>query len=308
MSLFSGLKERLRDGLKRSQEYLSTGLAAVLEADRPIDETLYEELEELLIAADLGAAIAADFANRAREEVMFGTVTRAAQLRPLFRRFLVDALKPAAQPLVVDARPSIVLMLGVNGAGKTTTAAKLAASLKADGRQVLLAAADTFRAAAIEQLETWGTRIGVEVIHQAAGSDPAAVVFDAVKAATARGVDALIVDTAGRLHTKSNLMAELVKLRRVIERQLPGAPHESLMVLDAPTGQNGFAQALQFHETIGLSGIVLTKLDGTAKGGIVVRIVRELGLPIKLVGVGERVEDLQPFEPSSFVDALVPLA
>src|SRR5437762_13020257 len=268
MSLFSGLKERLRDGLKRSQEYLATGLASVLEDDRPIDDALYEELEELLIAADLGATIAADFTNRAREEVMFGTVTRAAQLRPLFRRFLVDALKPAAQPLALDARPSIVLMLGVNGAGKTTTAAKLGASLKADGRQVLLAAADTFRAAAIEQLQAWGARIGVDVIRQAAGSDPAAVVFDALKAATARNVDTLIIDTAGRLHTKSNLMAELAKLKKVIERQLPGAPHESLMVLDAPTGQNGFAQARMFHETIGVSGVILTKLDGTAKGGI----------------------------------------
>jgi fused signal recognition particle receptor len=306
MSLFSGLKERLRDGLKRSQEYLATGLASVLEADRPIDDALYEELEELLIAADLGATIAADFTNRAREEVMFGTVTRAAQLRPLFRRFLVDALKPATQPLALDARPSIVLMLGVNGAGKTTTAAKLAASLKADGRQVLLAAADTFRAAAIEQLQTWGERIGVDVIRQAAGSDPAAVVFDAVKAALARQADVLIVDTAGRLHTKSNLMDELAKLKRVIERQCPGGPHESLMVLDAPTGQNGFAQAQMFNEAIGLSGVCLTKLDGTAKGGIVVRIVRELKLPIKLVGVGERVEDLKAFDADAFVDALVP--
>jgi len=306
MSLFSGLKERLRDGLKRSQEYLSTGLASVLEADRPIDEALYEELEELLIAADLGAAIAADFTNRAREEVMFGTVTRAAQLRPLFRRFLVDALKPAAQPLVVDARPSIVLMLGVNGAGKTTTAAKLAAALKADGKHVLLAAADTFRAAAIEQLETWGARIGVDVMRQAAGSDPAAVVFDAVKATLARQADVLVVDTAGRLHTKVNLMDELSKLKRVIERQCPGGPHESLMVLDAPTGQNGFAQAQMFHESIGLTGVCLTKLDGTAKGGIVVRIVRELKLPIKLIGVGERVEDLKAFDAEAFVDALVP--
>jgi fused signal recognition particle receptor len=306
MSLFSGLKERLRDGLKRSQEYLSTGLASVLEADRPIDEALYEELEELLIAADLGAAIAADFTNRAREEVMFGTVTRAAQLRPLFRRFLVDALKPAAQPLVVDARPSIVLMLGVNGAGKTTTAAKLAAALKADGKHVLLAAADTFRAAAIEQLETWGARIGVDVMRQAAGSDPAAVVFDAVKATLARQADVLLVDTAGRLHTKVNLMDELSKLKRVIERQCPGGPHESLMVLDAPTGQNGFAQAQMFHESIGLTGVCLTKLDGTAKGGIVVRIVRELKLPIKLIGVGERVEDLKAFDAEAFVDALVP--
>jgi fused signal recognition particle receptor len=308
MKFFSGLGERLREGLKRSQEYLSTGLAAVLEPERPIDEALYEELEEVLVAADLGAAIAADFTNRAREEVMFGTVTQAAQLRPLFRRFLIDTLTPAAQPLNLEQRPAVILMLGVNGSGKTTTCAKLAAALKADGSQVLLAAADTFRAAAIEQLETWGTRIGVEVIRQAAGSDPAAVVFDAVKAALARKADALVIDTAGRLHTKTNLMDELAKLRRVIERQYPGAPHESLMVLDAPTGQNGFAQAQMFHGAIGLTGVCLTKLDGTAKGGIVVRIVRELKLPIKLIGVGERVEDLQPFDAARFVEALVPSA
>ena len=306
MGLFSGFKERLRDGLKRSQEYLTGGLSSVLEPDRPINDALYEELEDVLIAADLGAALAADFSNRAREEVMFGTVTRADQFRPLFRRFLVDTLTPAAQPINLEARPSVVLMLGVNGAGKTTTCAKLAASLKGDGKQVLLAAADTFRAAAIEQLETWGARIGVDVIRQASGSDPAAVVFDAVKAALARHADALIVDTAGRLHTKENLMDELAKLKRVIERQYPGAPHESLMVLDAPTGQNGFAQAQMFHEAIGLTGVCLTKLDGTAKGGIVVRIVRELKLPIKLIGVGERVEDLQAFDPVAFVDALVP--
>jgi fused signal recognition particle receptor len=306
MGLLSGFKERLKDGLKRSQEYLSGGLSSVLEPGRPIDDALYEELEEVLIAADLGAALATDFTNRAREEVMFGTVTRADQFRPLFRRFLVDTLSPAAQPISLEARPSVLLMLGVNGAGKTTTCAKLAASLKADGKQVLLAAADTFRAAAIEQLQTWGERIGVEVIRQASGSDPAAVVFDAVKAALARNADALIIDTAGRLHTKTNLMDELGKLKRVIERQYPGAPHESLMVLDAPTGQNGFAQAQMVHGAIGLTGVCLTKLDGTAKGGIVVRIVRELKLPIKLIGVGERVEDLQTFDPAAFVDALVP--
>ena len=305
MKFLSGLGERLREGLRRSQEYLAGGLGAVLETDRPIDDALLEELEELLIAADLGAALAADFTNRAREEVMFGTVTRAGQLRPLFRRFLVDMLSPAAQPLNLDHRPAVVLLLGVNGSGKTTTAAKLASSLKGSGKRVLLAAADTFRAAAIEQLERWGERIDVEVIRQAAGSDPGAVVFDAVKAATARALDVLIVDTAGRLHTKTNLMDELAKLRRVIERQLPGAPHETLMVLDAPTGQNGFAQARMFHEAIALTGVCLTKLDGTAKGGIVVRIVRELKVPVKLIGLGERVEDLQTFDPRAFVDALV---
>jgi len=305
MKFLSGFGERLREGLRRSQEYLSTGLQSVLEPDRPIDEALWEELEELLVAADLGAAMAADFVNRGREEVMFGTVTRAEQLRPVLRRFLLDTLGPA-RSLALDARPSVVLVLGVNGSGKTTTCAKLAAALKADGRHVLLAAADTFRAAAIEQLETWGQRIDVEVVRQAAGSDPAAVVFDALKAATARRADVLVIDTAGRLHTKSNLMEELGKLKRVIQRQVPGAPHESLMVLDAPTGQNGFAQAKLFHEAVGLTGVALTKLDGTAKGGIVVRIVRELKLPVTLVGVGERIDDLQPFDPVRFVDALVP--
>ena len=305
MKFLSGFGERLREGLRRSQEYLSGGLQSVLEPDRPIDEALWEELDELLVAADLGAAMAADFVNRGREEVMFGTVTRAEQLRPVLRRFLLDTLGPA-RPLALDARPSVVLVLGVNGSGKTTTCAKLAAALKADGRHVLLAAADTFRAAAIEQLETWGQRIDVDVVRQAAGSDPAAVVFDAVKAAMARSADVLVIDTAGRLHTKSNLMEELGKLKRVVQRQIPGAPHESLMVLDAPTGQNGFAQAKIFHEVVGLTGVALTKLDGTAKGGIVVRIVRELKLPVTLVGVGERVDDLQPFDPVRFVDALVP--
>jgi fused signal recognition particle receptor len=307
MKFFSGIGERLREGLKRSQEYLSTGLSTVLEPDRPIDEALWEELEELLISADLGAAMAADFVNRGREEVMYGTVTRAGQLRPVLRRFLLDTLG-AVRPLKLDARPSVILMLGVNGSGKTTTSAKLAAALKAEGRHVMLAAADTFRAAAIEQLETWGRRIDVEVVRQAAGSDPAAVVFDALKSAMARSADVLVIDTAGRLHTKSNLMDELAKLKRVIERQVPGAPHESLMVLDAPTGQNGFAQAKMFNEVIGLSGVALTKLDGTAKGGIVVRIVRELKLPVTLVGVGEKIDDLQAFDPARFVDALVPEA
>jgi len=306
VTFLGGLGDSLREGLRRSQEHLANGLRTVLEPERPIGEALYAELEELLIAADLGATLAADFTNRAREEVMFGTVTRADQLRPVFRRFLADTLQSAAQPLNLDHRPAVLLMLGVNGAGKTTTAAKLAAALKGSDRRVLLAAADTFRAAAIEQLQRWGERIGVEVIHQATGSDPAAVVFDAVKAATARGTDALIIDTAGRLHTKANLMEELAKLKRVIERQLPGGPHESLMVLDAPTGQNGFAQARVFHEAIGLTGVALTKLDGTAKGGIVVRIVRELKVPIKLIGVGERVDDLQGFDAEAFVDALVP--
>ena len=306
MKFFAGLGDRLRQGLRRSQQLLVGELTEIFAPERALDDALFQELEEVLIAADLGAPLAADFVNRAREEVTFGTVTKADQLRPLFRRFLLDILKPASQALDLDHRPAVVLMLGVNGSGKTTTSAKLAAAMKADGKQVILAAADTFRAAAIEQLVSWGDRVGVEVIRQTAGSDPAAVVFDALKAASARGIDALVIDTAGRLHTKSNLMDELGKLTRVVARQLPGAPHEKLMVLDAITGQNGFAQARMFHETIGLTGVCLTKLDGTAKGGIVVRIVRELGLPLKLIGVGEKLEDLQPFEPERFVDALVP--
>jgi fused signal recognition particle receptor len=308
VKFFSALGERLRQGLRRSQELLTGELAAVLKPERPLDDALFEELEELLIAADLGAPLAEDFINRSREEVMFGTVTTAVQLRPLFRRFLMDILTPAAPDMDLDHRPAVVVMLGVNGSGKTTTCAKLAASLKGEGRQVLLAAADTFRAAAIEQLVAWGDRVGVEVIRQGTGSDAAAVVFDALKAAMSRGVDALVIDTAGRLHTKSNLMEELAKLIRVVARQLPGAPHEKLMVLDATTGQNGFAQARIFHEAIGLTGVCLTKLDGTAKGGIVVRIVRELKLPVKLIGVGEKLEDLQPFDAAHFVDALVPEA
>ena len=284
---------------------MDDGLDALLSVGRPVDDALLDELEELLIAADLGAAAAAEFVERVREEGRRGRAVSNQDVRALLRRFLEETLANAAAPLDLDARPTVILMLGVNGAGKTTTTGKLAAALRARDKSVMLAAADTFRAAAIEQLEEWGRRAHVEVIRQTPGADPSAVVFDAVKAAHARGVDVLLVDTAGRLHTKSNLMEELVKLKKVVSRQVPGAPHECLMVLDAPTGQNGLQQAKMFHEAVGLTGLVLTKLDGTAKGGIVVRIYQELGVPIKLVGVGERIEDLQPFEPKTFVDALL---
>jgi fused signal recognition particle receptor len=232
-------------------------------------------------------------------------VSSSAEVRLALHRFLEETLAGAGAPLSLEHHPAVVLMLGVNGAGKTTSTAKLAASLKADGKKVLMAAADTFRAAAIEQLQEWGQRTQIEVIHQAAGADPAAVVFDAVKAATSRDCDVLLVDTAGRLHTKSNLMDELAKLKRVLGRQLPGSPHESLMVMEAPTGQNGLQQARMFHEAVGLTGLVLTKLDGTAKGGIAIRIHQELAVPIKLVGVGEQIEDLQVFDPKTFVDAML---
>ncbi|HZV94368.1 MAG TPA: signal recognition particle-docking protein FtsY [Candidatus Nitrosocosmicus sp.] len=306
MSIFGSLADRFKDGLRRSRQLLDDGLDTLLSVGRVVDEALLEELEEMLVAADVGAATAAEFVERIRGEAKRGRVSTAQDVRALLRRLFEETLAPAAAPLNLSGRPTVILMLGVNGAGKTTTTGKLAATLRAQGKDVVLAAADTFRAAAIEQLEEWGRRAQAPVIRQAAGADPAAVVFDAVKAATARGADVLLVDTAGRLHTKTNLMDELVKLKRVIERQLPGAPQESLMVMEAPTGQNGMAQAKLFHEAVGLTGLVLTKLDGTAKGGIVVRIWRELGVPIKLVGVGEKIEDLQPFDAKAFASALLP--
>jgi len=305
MGFFGALADRLRQGLERSRQALNQGLDGLLLPGRVVDDVMLEELEELLVAADLGVREAAEFVGRVRAEAKRTGALSAQDVRALLRRFLEETLAGAAAPLNVDAAPSVILMLGVNGAGKTTTTGKLAAALRAAGKSVLLAAADTFRAAAVEQLEEWGRRSGAAVIRQGPGADPAAVVFDAVKAATARGVDVLLVDTAGRLHTKSNLMDELAKLKKVVSRQLPGAPHECLMVLEASTGQNALPQARLFHEAVGLTGLVLTKLDGTAKGGIVVRIYRELGVPIKLIGVGEQVEDLQPFDPKAFVDGLI---
>ena len=306
MGFFTGWTDRLKQGLERSRQAIGQGLDGLLALGRPVDEAMLEELEELLIASDLGAADAVDIVGRLRAEAKRTGALSSQDVRALLRRLLEEALAGSAAPLEFGSKPSVMLMLGVNGAGKTTSTGKLAASLVAEGKSVLLAAADTFRAAAVEQLEEWGRRAKVDVIRQGTGADPAAVLFDAVKAATARGVDVLLVDTAGRLHTKSNLMDELSKLKKVVSRQLPGAPHECLMVIEAPTGQNGIQQAKLFHEAVGLTGLVLTKLDGTAKGGIVVRIYRELGVPIKLVGTGEQIEDLQPFDPKSFVDGLVP--
>jgi len=305
VSLFGSFAERVREGLRRTRQFMDDGLDALLSVGRPVDDALLDELEEMLIASDLGAAAAAEFVKGVREEARRGRAVSSQDVRALLGRFLEETLANAAAPLYLDARPTVILVLGVNGAGKTTSTGKLAAALKARGKSVMLAAADTFRAAAIEQLEEWGRRADVEVIRQAAGADPSAVVFDAVKAAHSRGADVLLVDTAGRLHTKSNLMEELVKLKKVVSRQVAGAPHESLMVLDAPTGQNGLQQAKVFHDAVGLTGLILTKLDGTAKGGIVVRIYQELGVPIKFVGVGERLEDLQPFDAKTFVNALL---
>ena len=305
MSLFGAFADRIRDGLRRTRQLVEDGLDSVLAIGRPVDAALLDELEEALIAADLGTSAAGGFVERVRDEAKRGRAVTAQDVKALLRRFLEETLAGAAAPLDLEGHPTVILMLGVNGSGKTTSAGKLAAALKSSGRSVLLAAADTFRAAAIEQLEEWGRRAQVDVVRQAPGADPSAVVFDAVKAATSRGIDVLLVDTAGRLHPKSNLMDELAKLKRVVGRQLPGAPQECLMVLEAPTGQNGLQQARMFHDAIGLTGLVLTKLDGTAKGGIVVPIWEALRVPIKLVGVGERIEDLQPFDPKIFVSAIV---
>ncbi len=301
--LFSGLTDRFRQTFARTREVVQEGLDRVLKGEELEPATL-EELEEILIRADLGVETAEAFVEAVREQARRGRLT-GGDVRETLGVMLREALKGAAASLALEAHPTVLLVLGVNGSGKTTTCGKLAGQLKASGSAVLLAAADTFRAAAIEQLERWGQRVGVDVVKQGPGADPSAVAFDAVKAAQARGTDVLIVDTAGRLHTKSNLMSELSKVKRVIGRQLPGAPHETLLVLDATTGQNGIAQARLFHEALTLTGLVLTKLDGTAKGGIVVRIARELALPIKLVGTGERAEDLAPFDAEAFVAALV---
>ncbi|MBI4013513.1 MAG: signal recognition particle-docking protein FtsY [Candidatus Rokubacteria bacterium] len=303
MKVFAGLGERFRQTFAKTREVLQEGLDRALKGQELGPATL-EELEEVLIRADLGLETAEAFVEAVRDQARRGRLT-GGDVRETLAAKLREALKGAAAPLALEACPAVLLVLGVNGSGKTTTCGKLAGQLKAAGRQVLLAAADTFRAAAIEQLERWGERVGVDVVKQGPGADPSAVAFDAVKAAQARRADVLIVDTAGRLHTKSNLMSELGKVKRVIGRQLAGAPHETLLVLDATTGQNGIAQARLFHEALTLSGLVLTKLDGTAKGGIVVRIARELALPIKLVGTGERPEDLAPFDPDAFVTALV---
>ncbi len=269
---------------------------------RGVSESFYEDLEETLIQADLGVRASAIVVTRLRERARAGARAPEA-LRQALVEILTTALG-APVPLTLTPPPAVVLILGTNGSGKTTTIGKLAARLKGEGRKVLLVAGDTFRAAAIDQLGIWAERVGVDVIRHQAGADPAAVVFDAAQAARARRIDVLIVDTAGRLHTKTNLMEELKKVDRVLRRELPGAPMETLLVLDATTGQNGIAQARQFKAALPVTGVVLTKLDGTARGGVVVAIAEDLGLPVKLVGVGEGLDDLQPFDPRTFAQAL----
>jgi fused signal recognition particle receptor len=299
------LLDRLKAGIQKTRSGLVDRIEDVLAGKKEIDAELLEELEFTLITADLGVSTVEDILERIRQQVDRSSTSDAAEIKNLIREELLRVLQASENPIhVVQNPPAVVMVVGVNGAGKTTTIGKLAHRFLGEGRKVLLCAADTFRAAAIEQLEIWAERANVAMIRQKTGADPSAVVFDALQAAKARGVDYVIVDTAGRLHTKENLMAELEKMRRTCARIVPGSPHEVWLVLDATTGQNGLEQARKFTESAGVTGIVLTKLDGTAKGGVVVAIARELNLPIRFVGVGEKIDDLLPFEPDNFVDSL----
>ena len=300
-------RRRFRERLGRSRAALSRGMAGLLARGADDDEA-WEELEEALLSADVGVATTTELVERLRTRARAERASGPA-LRELLRAELRHAVGAADRSLALDLltedqRPGIVLVVGVNGTGKTTTVGKLALALAEEGKQPVLAAADTFRAAATEQLVIWGDRVGAPVVHHQQGADPAAVAFDGLASARARGADVLLVDTAGRLHTKTNLMEELRKLRRVLERE-GGQVREVLLVLDATTGQNGLAQARQFTDAVGVTGVVLTKLDGTAKGGIVIAVQRDLGIPVKLVGLGEGPHDLAPFDPDAFVDALL---
>ena len=269
------------------------------------DEEFFEELEETLILADLGLDTAVEAVEKLRKRVKKEGLRDQNEVREALRDILMEEMTVSDTALDLSTKPTVILFIGVNGVGKTTSIGKLGNQLKKEGKRVLFCAGDTFRAAAADQLEIWAKRAGCEIIRQHEGADPGAVLFDALQAAKARGVDVVLCDTAGRLHNKANLMAELSKLSKIIDRECPGAARETLLVLDATTGQNGLIQARQFKETAGLTGIVLTKLDGTAKGGIVVAIAKELGVPVKLAGVGEGIEDLRPFDSRSYVEAII---
>jgi len=302
-----GIFQRLRRGLAKTQGLLVGGVDDLLRPGRGLDEALYEELEEVLIAADVGVAAAQRLIEGVRREVKKKGITDASEVLPLLRHEVLGILQPHEAPLAIEGGgrdPFVVMVIGVNGVGKTTTIGKLAHRFNSHGKKVVIAAADTFRAAAIEQLEIWSQRAGADFVKHGSGADPSAVAFDAVKAAQARKYPLVLIDTAGRLHTKENLMDELKKVKRIVGRELPNAPHEILLVLDATTGQNAIAQARTFHQALEVSGIALTKLDGTAKGGIIVAIAQELGIPLRLVGVGEGIEDLQDFRAEIFCDAL----
>jgi len=299
------LLEKLKSGVQKTRAGLVSALEDALQGRKEIDAELLDELEFTLISADVGVKTTEEILERIRQRVERRQLSDATQLRGLIREHLLEILEASERtPAHVAEPPAVILVVGVNGSGKTTTIGKLAQRFRGEQRTTLLCAADTFRAAAIEQLEIWGERTGTAVVRQGPGSDPSAVLFDALNAARARKSDYVIVDTAGRLQTRENLMAELQKMSRTAKKVIPEAPHEVLLVLDATTGQNGLEQARKFTETSGVTGIVLTKLDGTAKGGIVVAIARELNLPIRYVGVGEKAEDLLPFDAEKFIESL----
>jgi fused signal recognition particle receptor len=299
-----GLFGRLRESLSKSRQALQAELSASL--FEQLDDETWERLEEALILADVGAKTTADVVQRLEHEFEAGTISDGEELRERLIQMLAEVAATEDGRIDLTERPAVLMVVGVNGTGKTTTIGKLAWHLQEElGLSVIVAAADTYRAAAIEQLETWAERAGVEIVRGSPGGDPGAVVFDAIAAAQSRGIDVVIADTAGRLHTHSNLMDELAKVRRVASKRLEGAPHESLIVIDATTGQNGLRQAQAFARAVDLTGVVLTKLDGTAKGGIALAIASELDLPVKLIGVGEGLEDLRPFDPREFAVALL---
>ena len=303
----SGLFASLRQRLSKTRENLSSGLADLLLGKKQIDDDLLEQLEDQLLMADVGMQATQKITTRLTESVARRQLGDSDSLIAALKGTMAEILEPCARPLQIDAaqKPYVILMVGVNGAGKTTTVGKLAQQFKSQGKKVMLAAGDTFRAAAVEQLQTWGDRLDLPVIKQGQGADSASVIFDALQSAQARGIDVLIADTAGRLHTQMNLMDELEKIKRVMSKLDPEAPHETLLVLDAVTGQNALAQASHFRDSIGISGIVLTKLDGTAKGGMIFSVAEQLQTPIRFIGVGETVDDLRPFDHQEFVDALL---
>ncbi len=301
----TSLLDRLKSGIQKTRSGLMEKLEDAVSGRKEINADVLEEVEYALITADIGANTTAEILERIRQRVERHQLGDITEIKALIREHLLEILEATERPLPQAAQPpAVIFVVGVNGAGKTTSIGKLTRRLQSEGRSVLLCAADTFRAAAIEQLEVWAQRTGAELIKQQTGADPSAVAFDAVQAAKARKVDYVIVDTAGRLHTKTNLMAELEKMRRTVSRVIPEAPHEVLLVIEATTGQNGLEQARKFTETSAVTGIILTKLDGTAKGGVVVAISRELNLPIRYVGVGEQLDDLLPFDPAQFVSSL----
>ncbi len=298
-----GLFSKIKQGLQKTRDSISNGVNSILNSFTKIDEELFEELEETLVMSDVGVVTAEAICGQLRKKIKETGITDPSQIKGLMKEIIAEMLGED-EGLKLDTKPSVILVIGVNGVGKTTTIGKLASQLKANGKKVVLGAADTFRAAAIDQLGIWAERAGVSMVRSVEGTDPASVVFDTIASAKAKGADVIICDTAGRLHNKKNLMDELAKIYRVIGRELPDASVETLLVLDAATGQNAVNQAREFKNVADITGIVLTKLDGTAKGGIIIAIRNELGIPVKFVGVGEEIDDLQPFNAAEFADGI----